>query len=59
MQGVCAADAKETQAPENLLRIWIHENQRVFGDRMINESDKNVLLELLLTQCGNYKLKSE
>jgi dynein heavy chain len=26
MQGVCAADPKETAAPENLYRIWVHEN---------------------------------
>jgi dynein heavy chain len=35
-QGVCAADKKEVVAPENLFRLWIHENDRVFGDRMIN-----------------------
>jgi len=25
-QGVCAADQKETAGPENLFRLWIHEN---------------------------------
>jgi len=31
--------------------LWVHENQRVFGDRMINEADKTVLLDLLMDQA--------
>lgn len=34
--------------PVELLRIWIHENTRVFGDRMINEGDRNFLQTLML-----------
>jgi len=33
------------------VRLWVHENQRVFGDRMINNEDKQVLLDLLLDQA--------
>jgi hypothetical protein len=29
-----------------MLRLWFHESMRVFGDRMINETDKGVLSEL-------------
>lgn len=29
----------------------MHENQRVFGDRMINDEDKATLLQLLLDQA--------
>lgn len=35
----------------DLVRLWVHENQRVFGDRMINLQDKDCLLELLMTQA--------
>ena len=35
-QGVVSANAKLCVMPVELLRIWIHENTRVFGDRMIN-----------------------
>lgn len=35
-QGVCSSDQKTTQQPVDLIRIWVHEAQRVFGDRMIN-----------------------
>lgn len=49
-QGVCSASAKLVLTKVDLIRLWVHENQRVFGDRMINEADKNVLLELLMDQ---------
>jgi hypothetical protein len=35
----------------------MHENQRVFGDRMINNVDREVLLTLLLTEAEKFKLK--
>jgi dynein heavy chain len=50
-QGVCAASPKFVLNKVDLLRLWVHENQRVFGDRMICEEDKNVLLELLMDQA--------
>ncbi len=34
-----------------VLRCWIHENQRVFGDRLINNEDKNWLRAQLLERC--------
>ena len=59
MQGVCSADAKETQALESFLRIWVHEIQRVFGDRMINDTDKAVLNDLTMTEVVKFKIKEE
>jgi hypothetical protein len=41
------------------MRIWVHENQRVFGDRMINQSDKDVLLNLLMGEITKMGLKKE
>ena len=43
----------------DIIRIWIHENQRVFGDRMINNADREVLLNLLLTEAEKFKLKKD
>lgn len=56
-QGVCSGDQKENQTPENLFRFWTHENQRVFGDRMINTQDKEILLGLLVTEIEKFHLK--
>jgi len=47
-QGVCAGSVKFITTKIDLVRLWVHENQRVFADRMINDSDKKVLLDLLL-----------
>jgi dynein heavy chain len=50
-QGVCSASPKLVLTKIDLVKLWVHENQRVFGDRMINEQDKEVLLELLMDQA--------
>ena len=33
-----------------LLRLWYHENQRVFADRLINDEDRNWFSGLLKSQ---------
>jgi len=58
-QGVCSAYSKATQEPVDLIRIWVHENQRVFGDRMINNDDKEILLSLLMKEAEKFNLKKE
>jgi dynein heavy chain, axonemal len=50
-QGVCSASSKLVLTKLDLVKLWVHENQRVFGDRMISEADKEVLLELLMDQA--------
>lgn len=47
-QGVVSANSKLCVLPVELLRIWIHENTRVFGDRMINDSDRSFLQNLMI-----------
>lgn len=47
-QGVCAANFKTCTDKQGIVKLWVHENQRVFGDRMINDEDKSTLLQLLL-----------
>jgi dynein heavy chain, axonemal len=36
-----------------LIRMWIHENKRVFGDRMISQEDRDTLDGLLLNEASN------
>jgi dynein heavy chain len=40
MQGVLAANPKTTLEPADLIRLWVHENLRVFRDRLINDEDR-------------------
>ena len=59
-QGVVSANAKLCAMPVELLRIWIHENTRVFGDRMINNQDRDFLQNLLLDKSNqHFALKKE
>ena len=46
-QGLCSAYSKTTQQTEDMLRLWVHENTRVFGDRLINMEDSSLLKGLL------------
>jgi hypothetical protein len=43
----------------DVIRLWIHESQRVFGDRMINDKDKDILLGLLLAEADKLSLKKD
>ena len=47
-QGVVSADRKLCATKLDLARIWFHENQRVFSDRLINNSDRKFLQDCLL-----------
>ena len=59
-QGLCSAHSKSTTQIVELIRLWIHENMRVFGDRMISQEDRDTLKELLNTEMTNtFKLTSD
>lgn len=44
---MCSANPKTTTTVCELIRLWIHENNRVFGDRMISQEDRDTLKGLL------------
>jgi dynein heavy chain len=46
-QGLCNANSKLTTQPVHLVRMWVHENNRVFGDRLIDNVDRDWLNSLL------------
>jgi dynein heavy chain len=39
---------------EDLVRLWIHENKRVFEDRLINREDHDWFLSLIKGQLGKH-----
>jgi len=42
-QGITNADKKQITTPVALMRLWIHENTRVFGDRLIELKERKWL----------------
>ncbi|ESO89348.1 hypothetical protein LOTGIDRAFT_210379 [Lottia gigantea] len=53
-QGILMADPNKTEALPDLLRLWYHENCRIFQDRLVNDEDR-VWFDNLLKE----KMKSD
>lgn len=51
-QGVVMANQKLTNTKVEFLRIWYHENTRVIGDRLINDTDRTFFQGLLLKESN-------
>ena len=50
-QGICSVNNQAVSAKIELVRLWIHENKRVFGDRLVDQEDRD-WLDSELTQGG-------
>jgi dynein heavy chain len=46
-QGVLGGNPNKIKEPAQLARLWVHENWRVFGDRLINDQDRDWLDSVL------------
>jgi dynein heavy chain len=57
-QGICIADNKKANLPVHIIRQWVHECTRVFGDRLIDNKDRGWLQKLLSDEaCSTFKLE--
>jgi len=60
IQGVCGAYAKECVDKLDLVRLWFHENIRVYGDRLVSVDDNQTLDDIICEQVtGRFKLTRE
>ncbi|KAJ1636953.1 hypothetical protein T492DRAFT_353499 [Pavlovales sp. CCMP2436] len=41
MQGCLSADPKEILAPADMVALWVHENARVYYDRLVSVEDRS------------------
>jgi dynein heavy chain len=58
--GLCLADKRECYEPVHLVRLWVHENKRVFGDRLIDNKDRSWLDDILCQQSmDTFKLEKK
>ena len=46
-QGICLCSKESLPTPDDFIRCWVHECQRVFQDRLVNEEDNAWFNELL------------
>jgi dynein heavy chain len=53
-QGLLMIDKRKVTTPIQLGRIWVHENRCVFSDRLVNETDKTWLQEVLTKEMETY-----
>ena len=50
-QGICSVNNQAVSAKVELIRLWIHENKRVFGDRLVDNEDREWLDSQLLMEA--------
>ena len=51
-QGLCLADRRSVFEVVHVLRLWLHENLRVFGDRLINNTDRQWLTDYCIDEAS-------
>jgi len=54
MQGVLMVKPSETFGKEELVRLWVHESLRVFGDRLTEDTDRDWFLAHLKTCVSSH-----
>jgi len=60
IQGVCGAYVKECVDKLDLVRLWYHENIRIFGDRLVSNEDRATLDGIICEQVtSKFKLSRE
>jgi dynein heavy chain, axonemal len=53
-QGICSVTNQTVSAKIELIRLWYHENKRVFGDRLIENADRDWLDSELFRSSEEY-----
>ena len=48
-QGICRATVDKFTEPEEIVRLWRNESDRVFGDRLTSEKDLKVIRDMTMT----------
>ncbi|KAI8926816.1 dnah1 protein [Entophlyctis helioformis] len=53
VQGLLSADLKTVNVETDIVRLWIHECQRVFQDRLVDNVDKGWFKNLIMTTMND------
>ncbi|XP_077689901.1 dynein axonemal heavy chain 17 [Eretmochelys imbricata] len=53
-QGLLFSTAECLKTPIDLVRLWLHEAERVYGDKLVDEKDKESFGRVLAATCKKY-----
>ncbi len=54
LQGLCQMASEVYQEPAQVIRLWVHECERVLADRMISQADLNKFMDMRLKATRKY-----
>jgi dynein heavy chain len=57
--GICNASLKHCSETVSIVRLWYHENMRIFHDRLIEDGDRDLLKENLSNKFENLGFPKE
>jgi dynein heavy chain len=58
-QGICSGSSKHILTVKDLLRLWYHENMRVFHDRLTTDEDRAFLKNMLIGYFADFEVNKE
>ncbi|KAM6297472.1 dynein axonemal heavy chain 17 [Aegotheles albertisi] len=53
-QGLLFSTPECLRTPVDLVRLWLHEAERVYGDKLISEKDQNIFGKMLVDICRKF-----
>ncbi|KAM9371463.1 dynein axonemal heavy chain 17 [Phaethornis superciliosus] len=53
-QGLLFSTPECLKSPVDLVRLWLHEAERVYGDKLIDENDQNSFGKILVDTCKKF-----
>jgi dynein heavy chain len=51
-QGLLVAQPKEFKSPEKMVQLWLHESERVYGDRLVSPEDLTAYYDIASSQSS-------
>lgn len=58
-QGLCSASSKHVMEVKDLVKLWYHENMRVFHDRLTTGEDRSYLMNMLASFFKDFGYEKE